>query len=85
LPVGRDAMIDLLGAAGIGTSVHFIPVHHLSYFAAASLSQPGGLPGADRMFADVLSLPLYPRLTDAQLHRVCDVLVHALLLQEVQP
>jgi perosamine synthetase len=78
-------VIDRLGSAGIGTSVHFIPVHHLSYFAAVSLCRPGGLTAADRMFADLLSLPLYPRLTDAQVRRVCDVLAHALLSQEVQP
>ncbi|MDX6325006.1 MAG: hypothetical protein QOK15_1360 [Nocardioidaceae bacterium] len=83
----RDAVIEKLTAAGIGTSVHFIPVHHLSFFASASLCQPGGLPGADRMFADLMSLPLYPRLTDAQVHRVCDVLEDALLAQhqEVRP
>jgi dTDP-4-amino-4,6-dideoxygalactose transaminase len=80
----RDAVIERLGAAGIGTSVHFIPVHHLAYFAKASLCPPGGLPGADRMFTDLVSLPLYPRLSDAQVHRVCDVLTQVLLTQEVQ-
>jgi perosamine synthetase len=32
----------------------------------------GGLPGAEAWFRQVVSLPIYPRLTDDQVDRVCD-------------
>ncbi len=74
----RDRAIDLLRRGGVGTSVHFIPVHHLSWFATETVAPPGGLPGADAMFRGLLSLPMYPRLTDSQVDRVCDALTEAL-------
>ena len=74
LGVDRDRTVDVLGDRGVGTSVHFIPVHHLDLFRRTCVVPPGGLPGADRMFAGLLSLPLYPRLTDAQVDHVADAL-----------
>jgi perosamine synthetase len=49
--------------------VHFIPVHHLPYFRGL-LGRPS-LPAADRVFPRLLSLPLHPRLLDADVDRVC--------------
>jgi dTDP-4-amino-4,6-dideoxygalactose transaminase len=71
---GRDDVIAGLNEHRIGTSVHFIPVHRLSYFAAAATLPSGGLPGADLFFDRVLSLPMYPRLRDDQVDRICEVL-----------
>ena len=39
---------------------------------------PEGLPGAETIFGQLISLPLYPRLRDAQTHRVADALADAL-------
>lgn len=73
LPGGtRDRVAAELANRGISTSVHFIPVHHLTHFA--SLTPRGGLPGADSMFERLLSLPLYPRLTLNQVDRVSTTL-----------
>lgn len=72
----RDQVATSLAQQGIGTSVHFIPVHHLTHFAA--LAPARGLPGADRMFDRLLSLPLYPRLEAGQVDRVAAVLTDAL-------
>jgi dTDP-4-amino-4,6-dideoxygalactose transaminase len=74
----RDEAIAALSERGIGTSVHFIPVHQLSYFGRACTTPAGGLPGADALFEQLLSLPMYPRLTDQQVDMVCDVLAEAL-------
>ena len=71
---GRDAVADVLASQGIGTSVHFIPIHHLSWMRSAVEIAPDGMPGADRIFTRVLSLPLYPQLTDRQVDIVCDAL-----------
>ncbi|MEU1852546.1 DegT/DnrJ/EryC1/StrS aminotransferase family protein [Streptomyces sp. NPDC019990] len=67
----RDALIALLAQRGIGTSVHFIPLHHMPYFRRTALIPPGGLPGADALFAQLLSLPLYPHLDERAVDRVC--------------
>jgi dTDP-4-amino-4,6-dideoxygalactose transaminase len=58
----------------IGTSVHFIPVHQLSYFRRHALIPPGGLAGADALSEQLLSLPIYPRLSDDQVDAVGAVL-----------
>ena len=74
----RDEVMAALDAAGIGTSLHFIPIHHLEYFGRVADVPPEGLPGAETIFGQLISLPLYPRLRDAQTHRVADALADAL-------
>ncbi len=72
LGVSRDELAADLAAAGVDTSVHFIPVHQLSYFREALGDHHGLLPGTDSAARRVLSLPMYPAMTDAQVDRVCD-------------
>jgi dTDP-4-amino-4,6-dideoxygalactose transaminase len=70
--ISRDDLIDQLASKGIGTSVHFLPIHQLSHFRAVIELPLHGLPGADRFAAETLSLPIYPRLRVADLHRVSE-------------
>jgi dTDP-4-amino-4,6-dideoxygalactose transaminase len=71
----RDTVSTRLADAGIGTSVHFIPVHHLPYFRdLLGLEACGELAAADRIFPQLLSLPMYPGLTDSDVDRVCEAL-----------
>jgi perosamine synthetase len=71
----RDEAAERLADAGIGTSVHFIPVHHLPYFRdLLGADACGDLPAADRVFPQLLSLPLHPGLTDSCAATVCDAL-----------
>jgi dTDP-4-amino-4,6-dideoxygalactose transaminase len=72
----RDEVIEALGALGIGTSVHFIPIHRLAHFARVCVKPPGGLTGADQHFAEVLSLPMHPHLDHEQVRRVCQALTN---------
>lgn len=73
--MSRDEVSEKLAAAGIGTSVHFIPVHHMPYFRElAGARACRDLPAADRVFPQLLSLPLHPRLTDSDLETVCETL-----------
>jgi dTDP-4-amino-4,6-dideoxygalactose transaminase len=68
----RDAVVDALADVGVGTSVHFIPVHQLPYFR--DLMGPGecaSVPVADAIFPQLLSLPMHPALTDADVEQVC--------------
>ena len=68
----RDQVRAELAAREISTSVHFIPVHHLRWFQQTCVMPHGGLSGADRLFDQLLSLPLYPRLTYDQVDATCE-------------
>jgi dTDP-4-amino-4,6-dideoxygalactose transaminase len=70
---GRDAVAAQLSDAQVGTSVHFIPVHQLSGFAALlGPAECRAVPVTDRVAEELLSLPLYPALTDSQQETVID-------------
>ena len=69
-PVSRDDFISEMAAAGIGTSVHFIPLHLHSYWRDTYCLRPEQFPNATRAFNHVVSLPLYTRMTDADQERV---------------
>jgi dTDP-3-amino-3,4,6-trideoxy-alpha-D-glucose transaminase len=68
----RDALADALKARGIGTLIHYpIPLHLQPAFASLG-GRPGDLPVAEKATAEVLSLPLYPELTDEQARAVVE-------------
>jgi dTDP-4-amino-4,6-dideoxygalactose transaminase len=69
-PVSRDTFINEMAAAGIGTSVHFIPLHLHPYWRDTYRLRPEDFPIATRAFQHVVSLPLYTRMTDADQERV---------------
>jgi dTDP-4-amino-4,6-dideoxygalactose transaminase len=69
-PVSRDEFIDELAALGIGTSVHFIPLHLHPYWRDTYHLRPEQFPNATRAFKQVVSLPLYTRMSDAEQKRV---------------
>jgi dTDP-4-amino-4,6-dideoxygalactose transaminase len=73
----RDDVIERLGQAGVGSSVHFIPIHHQTYFRNLLGVGPGDLPAADLASTRILSLPLNPTLSDAQVEFVCRVIEEA--------
>ncbi|HET8560602.1 MAG TPA: DegT/DnrJ/EryC1/StrS aminotransferase family protein [Marmoricola sp.] len=70
-PMTRDALVAHLGNRGIGTSVHFIPVHQLPYLRTQSVVPHSGLAGADSIFDELLSLPMSAGLTDQEVDAVC--------------
>ena len=65
-----------LAAQGIGTQVHYIPVHRQPYFVGRY--GPASLPGAEAFYARTLSLPLFPAMDDADPARVASALIGAL-------
>ncbi len=72
--VDRRRVIEVMAGEGIGTSVHFRPLHRFEWFRRNAEVGPGGTPVADRLWPRALSLPLHPRLEPAQLDRVCEAL-----------
>ena len=58
----RDALMKALLAQGVGTQVHYIPLHQQPYFKARY--GPMRLPGAEAFYGAVLALPLFPAMSD---------------------
>jgi dTDP-4-amino-4,6-dideoxygalactose transaminase len=77
-PVGRDRLIELLAERNIGTSVHYKPLHRMSYYKDRYHLRPDDFPSAERIWRGCLSLPLYPSMTDEQLDYVCSTLADLL-------
>lgn len=71
LTIGRSQFIDEMQARNIGTSVHFIPIHLHPYYRDKYAWQPDDFPVAYREYQRLVSLPLHPGLTDAD---VADVI-----------
>ena len=61
LGIPREQVISKLKAAGVGTQVHYIPVHTQPYYQ--DLVGPQQLPGAMAYYRATLSLPLFPSMT----------------------
>lgn len=75
LRVGRDRVIDLMKGKGIGTSVHFLPLHLHSFYRRTFGYRPGDFPHTERESARAISLPLYPGLARAAQNRVIGTLL----------
>lgn len=72
----RDAIRVALEAGKIGAMIYYpIPLHRQDVYAARGT--PVSLPHSDAAAAEVLSLPMFPMLTDAQQDRVCEVVASA--------
>jgi dTDP-4-amino-4,6-dideoxygalactose transaminase len=74
----RDQLIAQLDSMGVGTSVHFIPVHQLSHFRTTLPLEGRSFAGAERAAGEILSLPIYPRMTDTDVDTVCGTIEAAL-------
>ncbi|WP_168076407.1 UDP-4-amino-4,6-dideoxy-N-acetyl-beta-L-altrosamine transaminase [Caulobacter sp. SSI4214] len=70
--LSRRTVVDSLKASGIGTQVHYIPVHRQPYYAQRQ--GVADLPGADAWYRRCLTLPLYPTMADGDVDRVVDAL-----------
>jgi UDP-4-amino-4,6-dideoxy-N-acetyl-beta-L-altrosamine transaminase len=77
--VSRSTVMRRLREAGIGTQVHYIPVHLQPYYREVSHTGPGDYPAAERYYEQALTLPLYPQLEESDIDRVLDELGAALI------
>ena len=72
LGVGRAEVMNRLRSAGVGSQVHYIPVHRQPYYRRRDPTLD--LPGADAYYARTLSLPLFVGMEDADVDRVVETL-----------
>ena len=70
LTIDRNTFIERMTAAGIGTSVHFIPLHLQRYWRDRYGYKPEDFPVALDVYQRAVSLPIYPSMSDADVERV---------------
>lgn len=71
-PLERDELIQRLADVGIGTSVHFIPLHRHPYWRDTFSLKDQDFPVSSDLINRVVSLPIFPTMTDSQIQRVVD-------------
>ena len=75
----RRTVYETMRAAGIGVQVHYVPIYRHPLFAPFGFA-PSDFPETERAYEGLLSLPMYPDLTDREQCRVAETLESALSL-----
>lgn len=73
-PIDRDTLITKLRDAGIGCSVHYMPLHKMTYWRDRYDLKSQHFPMANQIFDSCLSLPLFPTMSEAEQFYVIDQL-----------
>ena len=84
LRIDRDAFIESLAREGIGTSVHFIPLHIQPYWRDRCGFKPEDFPVAYDTYRSAVSLPIYPKMTDDEVERVIETVRRVILENQKQ-
>lgn len=79
LDINRDKVIELLSEQGVGTSVHFIPLHLHPYWRDRYRFVPESFPNALSVYQCSVSLPIYTRMSDEEVERVIEAVRDILL------
>lgn len=72
LSISRNEFLEAMKREGIGTSVHFIPLHLHPYYRDHYGYVPGDFPNALAAYERIVSLPIYPAMSDADVQDVID-------------
>lgn len=75
LSIDRDRFIHEMASRGVSCSVHFIPLHMQPYWRDTYTLEASQFPVASREFDRVVSLPIYPGMTDGEVERVMAMLL----------
>jgi dTDP-4-amino-4,6-dideoxygalactose transaminase len=78
LGVSRAVVMNRLRANGIGTQVHYIPVHLQPYYRRINPTDPRELPGMETYYDITMTLPMYPEMTNDDVQRIVKELARAL-------
>jgi dTDP-4-amino-4,6-dideoxygalactose transaminase len=72
--MNRDQFMEAMKEKNIGTGLHYRAVHLYPYYREAHGFKPGDFPHAETVCERIVSLPLFPEMTDAEHDRVLDVM-----------
>lgn len=82
LKITRDIFIELMAESGIGTSVHYIPLHRHPYWRDNYSLKSINFPKSENAYNRIVSLPNYPKMTDSQVKKVINTVSSILLDNE---
>lgn len=77
-PVSRNQFIEMMADKGIGTSVHYKPLHRMTYYREHYGLLSEDYPNAERIWKGCVSLPIYPSLSDDDLGYICSTITSIL-------
>lgn len=72
LNIDRSQFIDILKEQGVGTSVHFIPLYRHPYYRERYNLQCSGYPNSEAAYPRLVSLPIWPGMSDRQIESVAE-------------
>jgi len=70
--ISRNEFIDKLNKKGIGLAVHYKPIHHLTFYKKMYKLKNDNFPRANALFDSIVSLPIYPLLSDKEVDYIID-------------
>ncbi len=73
-PVRRNKFVELMTKKGIGTSVHYKPLHRMTYYREAYHLRAKDFPNSEKIWNGTVSLPIYPDLTISELNYICQTI-----------
>jgi dTDP-4-amino-4,6-dideoxygalactose transaminase len=76
--ISRNKFIELLSDSGIGTSVHYKPLHQMTYYKEKYGLVPEDYPNAEKTWKGNVSLPLYPFMEEDDLEYICSTIIEIL-------
>ncbi len=79
LRVQRRVVFDALRQAGLEVNVHYIPIHLQPYYREKFGYAAGDFPCSERYYERVISLPLFPKMTSAEMRRVVRTVIRILV------
>jgi dTDP-4-amino-4,6-dideoxygalactose transaminase len=74
LDLGRNGFIDELKRLGVGTSVHFIPLHLHPFYQQYYGYRAGDFPNAEDAYSRCISLPIFPGLNESEVDRIVEAI-----------
>ncbi len=75
--IGHGAVFDRLRSSDIGVNLHYIPIHTQPYYRKLGFGR-GDFPEAERYYGEAITLPLFPRLSEAQQDKIVECLAQSL-------
>ena len=79
LVIDRAAFFTKLREKGIGINVHYIPVHLHPFYREKFHTGPGLCPNAEAAYEQIISLPMFPGMTDEDVKKVINVMQEIIL------
>ena len=78
-PVSRNEFIEKMAEAGIGTSVHYKPLHRMTYYKNKYQLKASDFPNTEKTWRGNVSLPIFPYMQEKELSYICETIGKILL------